>query len=103
MNEFTDVTLVKTANIYFDGKVTSRTVRFADGSRKTLGFMQAGEYQFGTEQAEVMEVLGGSARVLLDGESEWQIYSMGSDFHVPANSSFNLMVDEYMDYCCSYV
>ena len=38
MSEFKDVTLVKKANVYFDGKVTSRTVIFADGSKKTLGY-----------------------------------------------------------------
>ena len=39
MSEFKGVTVVKKANIYFDGKVTSRTVIFADGSKKTLGIM----------------------------------------------------------------
>lgn len=37
MSEFKGVTIVKKANIYFDGKVTSRSVIFPDGSRKTLG------------------------------------------------------------------
>ncbi|MEI8344575.1 MAG: pyrimidine/purine nucleoside phosphorylase, partial [Candidatus Omnitrophota bacterium] len=47
MNEFNNVTVVKTANVYFGGKVTSRTVLFADGSKKTLGIMLPGEYTFG--------------------------------------------------------
>ena len=33
MSEFNNVTVVKAANVYFDGKVSSRTVKFADGSR----------------------------------------------------------------------
>ena len=37
MNEFTNVTAVKAANIYYDGKVTSRTLKFEDGSTKSLG------------------------------------------------------------------
>ena len=37
MSEFKNVTVVKKANVYFDGKVTSRSVIFADGSKKTLG------------------------------------------------------------------
>ena len=37
MSEFTNVTVIKKANIYFDGKVVSRTVVFADGSKQTLG------------------------------------------------------------------
>jgi hypothetical protein len=37
--EFKNVTVIKKANVYFDGKVTSRTVIFPDGSKKTLGIM----------------------------------------------------------------
>ena len=36
MSEFNNVTIIKKANIYFDGKVTSRTLIFPDGSRKTI-------------------------------------------------------------------
>ncbi|MFK5947188.1 MAG: pyrimidine/purine nucleoside phosphorylase, partial [Methylococcales bacterium] len=39
MTEFNNVTIIKKANIYFDGNVSSRTIKFADGSTKTLGFM----------------------------------------------------------------
>lgn len=39
MEQFNNVTVVKKANIYFDGKVTSRTVKFEDGTYKTLGSM----------------------------------------------------------------
>ena len=48
--EFKDVTIVKKSNIYFDGKVTSRTVIFPDGSKKTLGIMFPGDYEFGTAE-----------------------------------------------------
>ena len=58
MSEFKDVTVVKKANVYFEGKVTSRTIVFADGSKKTLGIMLPGEYTFNTDAAERMEILG---------------------------------------------
>jgi len=61
-DRFENVTVVKPANVYYDGKVTSRTVLFPDGSKKTLGIMLAGEYDFGTEAPEVMEVLAASSR-----------------------------------------
>ena len=51
MSEFNNVTVVREANVYFDGGVTSRTVLFADGSKKTLGIMLPGEYEFGTASA----------------------------------------------------
>lgn len=103
MTQFTNVTVVKAANVYFDGKVASRTVLFADGSKKTLGLMQPGEFEFGTSQAEIMEILAGELEVLLPGNPHWQHFSGGSSFAVPANASFKLKVSKLTDYCCSYL
>ncbi len=103
MSEFNNVTVVREANIYFDGKVTSRTVRFADGSRKTLGIMMPGDYEFGTQEKEVMEILAGELDVLLPGQSGWQTFTGGQSFEVPANAAFKLQVKKVTDYCCSYI
>jgi len=103
MSEFSDVIVVKAANIYFDGNVTSRTVKFADGTHKTLGIMLPGDYSFNTDSAEVMEVLAGSMDIRLAGEDDWKTYGAGASFEVPANSSFDLKVTEVADYCCSYL
>src|SRR5665647_1468188 len=96
---FENVTIVKKANVYFDGKVTSRTVLFTDGSRKTLGLMMPGEYEFGTDSREVMEVLAGEMTVLLPGQEEWQTFQAGESFEVPAKSSFKLTLRGVADYC----
>jgi purine/pyrimidine-nucleoside phosphorylase len=103
MQEFHGVTVVKKANVYFDGKVTSRTVLFPDGERKTLGIMLSGEYEFSTGDKEVMEILAGSMDVKLPGAKAFVTYGEGSSFEVPAKSSFNLIVREVADYCCSYI
>ncbi|MGE4543974.1 MAG: pyrimidine/purine nucleoside phosphorylase [Pedobacter sp.] len=103
MSEFKNVTIIKKANVYFDGKVTSRTVMFADGTKKTLGIMMPGDYEFDTAAAEIMEMLGGSMEVLLPGADSWQTFSEGQSFEVPANSKFSLKVKEVADYCCSYL
>ena len=103
MSEFNDVTIIKAANIYFDGKVTSRTVKFTDGTHKTLGIMMPGEYSFNTEAKESMEVLAGSMDIKLAGADDWITYAGGSSFEVAANSSFDLKVTEVSDYCCSYI
>lgn len=103
MSEFKNVTIVKKANVYFDGKVTSRAVIFEDGTKKTLGVMLAGDYEFNTEAAEIMEMLGGEMNVLIAGETEWKSYKEGDSFNVPANSSFKLKVPAIADYCCSYI
>jgi len=103
MSEFNKVTVVREANVYFDGKVTSRTVVFEDGTKKTLGFMLAGDYSFDTAVAEVMEIIGGEMDVKLPGSDEWQTVKAGESFDVPAHSKFDLVVKAFADYCCSYV
>jgi purine/pyrimidine-nucleoside phosphorylase len=103
MMEFKDVTIVKKANIYFDGKVTSRTVIFPDGSKKTLGIMFPGDYEFGTAEKEIMEILAGNLDVLLPGAAGWVTFKEGEVFKVPAQSKFSLKVKSLTDYCCSYV
>ena len=102
MSEFKNVTIVKKANVYFDGKVTSRTVIFPDGSKKTLGIMLPGDYQFGTVEQELMEIIAGELQVLLPEAKEWQTVGKGDSFEVPAQSKFKLVVKDITDYCCSY-
>lgn len=103
MSQFDNVSVVKKANLYFDGKVTSRTVLFPGGSRKTLGIMMPGEYEFGTAQKEIMEIQAGKLSVLLPGSQEWLEISGTGEFEVPANASFKLKVTEVTDYVCSYL
>ena len=102
MTQFENVTVVQKANIYFDGKVTSRTVLFPDGSRKTLGVMLPGEFTFNTAEKELMEIISGDLEVLLPG-ADWQTIRGGESFAVPANASFQLKVREITDYCCSFL
>lgn len=102
MQQFKNVTVIKKANVYFDGKVTSRTVLFDDGNKKTLGIMLPGEYEFSTGAAELMEILAGEVEVLLPGQAEWRTYKSEDNFRVPANSRFKLKVKIIADYCCSY-
>ncbi len=103
MNTFQNVTIERAANIYFDGKVTSRSVIFPSGEKKTLGIMMPGDYHFGTEKKELMEIQAGNVEVLLPGEDEWLTYPAGSSFEVPANSGFDIKVTAITDYCCSYL
>jgi uncharacterized protein YaiE (UPF0345 family) len=103
MKVFKEVSVVVEGNSYFDGKVTSRTVLFPDGSKKTLGFMLPGEYTFGTEAAELMEITSGELDVKLPGSEEWVHVKGGESFSVPANSQFQVAVKTVTDYCCSYL
>ena len=102
MSQFENVTVIKEANSYFDGKVTSRTIIFADGEKKTLGIMLPGEYTFGTDAKEIMEIMQGEFELQLP-KSEWQHVKAPFTFEVPANSKFLLKVKILTDYCCSYI
>jgi len=103
MSEFNNVSIVKKANVYFDGKVTSRSICFADGSSKTLGFMLPGEYTFNTADKELMEIIDGDLEVLLPGTEQWQKVTGGESFDVPANASFTVRIKTGTDYCCSFI
>src|SRR3954468_4198450 len=101
MSQFDNVSVVRQANVYFGGNVTSRVVLFADGTKKTLGIMMPGEYEFGTDVKEIMEIMAGELKVLLPGSQEWTAISGSGEFVVPANTKFKLDVKTVTDYCCS--
>ena len=103
MSQFDNVTVIKPVNSYFDGNVTSRTVIFPDGSKQSLGVMLPGEYEFGTDLKEIMEIMSGELDVLLPGKTEWQAITGGQSFEVPASSKFQLKIKTLTDYCCSYI
>jgi len=103
MSEFNNITITREANVYFDGNVTSRAVTFADGTIKTLGIMMVGDYTFGTDKAELMEIMAGELVYRLAGCEQWLAIKGGESFNVPANSSFDLKVSQLADYCCSYL
>jgi purine/pyrimidine-nucleoside phosphorylase len=102
--QFDNVTVLAKANVYFDGKVISHTVRLPDGSRKTLGLIYPGKYNFGTDQAEHMQIISGECRVKLDGATEFCTYPAGTAFEVPAKSGFDIEVPAHLcEYVCSFV
>lgn len=103
MSQFQSVTIKKEANIYFDGKVTSRTIELPDGETKSLGIMLPGDYEFGTAAAELMEITSGSLMLQIAGDEVWTSVVGGGSFDVPANSSFKVVVAEVTDYVCSYL
>ncbi|HTH47529.1 MAG TPA: pyrimidine/purine nucleoside phosphorylase [Candidatus Limnocylindria bacterium] len=102
--EFANVTAVAKANVYFEGKVVSHSILFADGSKKTLGLIYPGKFHFGTAKAERMEIVAGSCVVKLDGQDALVTYGAGQHFDVPANSGFDIEVASGIaEYICSFL
>jgi uncharacterized protein YaiE (UPF0345 family) len=100
--EFTNATVKHKANVYHDGKVTSRSVITAEGEMKTLGIMLPGTYRFSTEAPEMMEVTQGGCRVKQADSQDWVGYQSGESFSVPGNAHFEIEVDELLDYICHF-
>jgi purine/pyrimidine-nucleoside phosphorylase len=101
--EFSNVTVVAKANIYFEGKVVSHTLRFEDGTKKTIGLVYPGQYHFSTDAAERMEVTAGTCQVKLDGQTAFSAYAAGTAFDVPAKSGFDIRVESGItEYVCSF-
>lgn len=102
--QFSNVTALAKANVYFDGKVTSHTILLPGGEKKTLGLIYPGAFHFGTAKAERMEIVSGACRVKIDGSSETMDFVSGTYFDVPANSGFDIEVaGGICEYVCSFL
>lgn len=100
--KFENVTIAKSANILYEGHVTSRSLEFADGSKKSLGIMLPGEYEFITIHESIMDIQSGELEVMLPAE-DWKKIVAPQTFNIPPNSRYKLKVHQLVDYCCSFV
>lgn len=92
------------ANLYFEGKVVSHTVYLASGAKKNLGIIFPGEFYFGTQVAERMEISAGTCRVKLKDSDQLATYTAGQSFEVPAQSGFTIWVErDTCQYVCSFL
>ena len=104
MSSFSNVTVDSKANVYFDGRVISHTVHFADGTKKTLGLIYPGRFHFGTAAPERMEIIAGTCEITIDGTSDILTIEAGSAFDVAGNSGFTIKVnDGICEYICSFL
>ena len=102
MDNNQNVDVDKLANIYFEGKVISRNIFLKNGSKKTLGVMLEGEYEFNTASRELMQIHSGKLNVKIADDQDWKLITEGMYFNVAKNSSFCLEVLELVNYTCSY-
>lgn len=88
-------------NEYFGGDVASIAFATAEGPA-TVGVMAIGEYEFGTSQLEIMSVVAGALTVRLPGAADWETFAAGTQFTVPANSTFAVRAEAETAYLCEY-
>ena len=102
--EFRNVTAVVKANVFFDGRVVSHAILLPDGGRKTLGLIYPGQFHFGTDKGERMEIVAGACTVKLDGQNNTVTYAAGQAFEVSAKSGFDIAVASGIcEYVCSFL
>ncbi|KAF0812535.1 hypothetical protein IGB42_02824 [Andreprevotia sp. IGB-42] len=102
MSQFDNVSVVKKANVYFDGKCVSHSITLADGTKKSVGVILPSTLVFNTGAPEIMELIAGSCRVKLAGETAAQTYNGGQSFNVPGDSSFEIEVTDTLHYVCHF-
>lgn len=103
MAQFDQVSVVKKANVYFDGKCVSHTTSLADGTQKSVGVILPSTLTFSTGAPEIMETVAGQCQVLLPGTAEWATFGPGESFQVPGQSSFQIRVEgEPYHYVCHF-
>jgi purine/pyrimidine-nucleoside phosphorylase len=97
-----NISVIKKANVYFDGKCVSHTVQFADGSKKSVGVILPATLTFNTGVPEIMETVAGACRYKIKG-ADWKTCTAGESFSVPGNSSFDIEVTaEPYHYICHF-
>ncbi|WP_137939116.1 pyrimidine/purine nucleoside phosphorylase [Chitinivorax sp. B] len=102
MSQFDQVSVVKKANVYFDGKCVSHTVLLADGTRISVGVILPSQLTFNTGSPEVMELIEGQCKVRLVDTEDWVTYKGGQLFEVPGHSTFDIDVLETLHYVCHF-
>ena len=100
--QFDQVSVVKAANVYFDGKCISHSFTLPDGTQQSAGVILPASLTFNTGASEVMECVAGSCEYRLAGTDEWKTSRAGESFSIPANSSFDIRVTEPYHYVCRY-
>ena len=65
--------------------------------------MLPGNYEFNTDEKEIMEIISGDLEVSLPEKEGWRTIKDGEVFEVPAQSKFGLRIKRITDYCCSFV
>lgn len=97
-NAFENVTVLKKANIFHEGKIISRTLLFPDGKRISLGTMLPGLYEFNPPGAESIEFLSGETEILMPGSADWITAAPQQTFEIPLGAAYTVRVHTLTEY-----
>lgn len=97
------VDVKKLVNIYYDGKVQSRTIRYIDGEVQTLGVYLPGDFEFHSDGAEKVVITSGCAEVFFPNDKNWRQIKSGETYDVPADTVFKVRCSEITEYICDFL
>ena len=104
MSDFiSSVDVRKKVNIYCDGRVQSRTLRYPDGREQTLGVYLPGVFEFHSEGPETVLMTAGCVDVLFPSDDEWRRVAEGETYDVPANTVFKVRCENVAEYICDFL
>ena len=94
--------VVSKANVYWDGKVTSRTYFTEDGEKHTLGIITAGTYTFGVGDREIVTLIAGEVEVKRPIDKDWVKFKTPEAFEIQANCEYDIRTYGVAEYLCDY-
>ncbi|KAF3998438.1 pyrimidine/purine nucleoside phosphorylase [Glaciimonas immobilis] len=97
-----NVSVLKQASVYFDGKCVSHTIILENGVKKTLGVILPSTLTFNTGVAEIMDITSGICQVRQKDQALWTKYVAGDSFDIPGDSGFDIETIETVNYVCHY-
>lgn len=104
MSDFISSVDVKVrVNIFCDGKVQSRTLRYPDGRLQTLGVYLPGEFDFHSDGPETVVMTAGAVEVFFPGDKDWRLVKTGERYDVPADTKFKVRCSEISEYICDFL
>ena len=104
MSDFINSVDVKVrVNIFCDGKVQSRTLRYPDGTMKTLGVSLPGDFEFHSVCPESVVLTAGEVEVNFPDGKGWQKIKTGERYEVPANTVFQVRCSVISEYICDFL
>lgn len=101
--EIKNVKAVLKSNVYFGGKVISRTFYKENGDRFTLGVITPGTYKFDVGDKEIVRLISGTAEICLPGDANFHQVSEGETFIVPSETDYDIRTYDVVEYLCDYV
>ncbi len=102
MSRITQVSVNTRANVYFEGKCVSYDLTTTAGEHTSVGVIFPAQLRFTTTAPERMELVAGRCRVKLPGSEAWHSMQAGEHFEIPADSAFDIEVEETLHYICHY-